>query len=235
MTNRKGTVAAAACFLALGLTGCVAPGPVYDAMVCGHQVTYHPDDLQPCARGAAACTLRQGASAYDVHYSTLDTGVIDHENEHVCGMHHREPWVSVAGVSCTEVTEAGASEWKIGDVMCRVDSGPPVRITDARMLSNIASSARWPALQDAAQSIALAAAQARPEADPAPGAAQPQSDSAANPDAGGSTPQESSPSYLLEWPPLAATVPGCVPCGNKRIQPNYLTLDLNKWGFFNAL
>jgi hypothetical protein len=128
--------------LALGVAACVGPGPVYQGAVCGMQVTFHPDDLKPCARGATACTLQQGASAYQVYYSTLDEGVMDHEKEHVCGMRHREPWVYVAGKTCTVVTEGGNTHWKKGDVMCRVDAGPPVKITDARVLSNITLSAR---------------------------------------------------------------------------------------------
>jgi hypothetical protein len=128
--------------LALGTTACVSPGPIYQASVCGQQVTYHPDDLAPCAHGASACTMQSGAGHYDVHYSTLDPGVMDHEREHVCGMRHREPWVYVAGKSCTVVTEGGNTGWKKGDVMCRVDAGPPVRITDARVLSTIITSSR---------------------------------------------------------------------------------------------
>jgi hypothetical protein len=126
--------------LALAATACVSPGPVYQASVCGQQVTYHPDDLKPCRNGASACTVQQGGSSYHVHYSTLDGGVMEHEKEHVCGMRHQEPWVYVAGKSCTVVTEGGNTAWKKGDVMCRVDAGPPVRITDTRILSHIVSS-----------------------------------------------------------------------------------------------
>jgi len=139
----KRIVVAAASFLALGLTACGAPGPLSHALVCGQQVTYHPDDLTPCAHGAAACTQRQGESSYDVHYSTVDTEVVSHENEHVCGMRHREPWVTVSGTACTEVTEGGATGWKSGDVMCRVNAGPPLRIVDTRQLATILASADW--------------------------------------------------------------------------------------------
>lgn len=126
--------------LALGLAACVGPGPVYQGTVCGQQVTFHPDDLKPCANGATACTTQRGDKSYAVYYSTLDTGVMDHEKEHVCGMRHKEPWVYVFGKSCTVVTEGGSTGWKKGDVMCRVDAGPPIKITDMRILATITSS-----------------------------------------------------------------------------------------------
>jgi len=162
-------------FLALGLTGCVAPGPVSQAMVCGHPVTYHPDDLKPCAQGASACSLRQGESAYHVHYSTVDTGVVSHEIEHVCGMQHREPWVNVSGTACTEVTDGGATGWKTGDVMCRFNAGPPLRIVDARQLANIVSSAGWVPLQSAVASGAESGSRTLAQAAPALAASAAQS------------------------------------------------------------
>lgn len=120
--------------LAASVSACVGPGPVREASVCNQKVVYHPDDLKPCARGAAACTVRANAAeAYQVYYSTLDESVLGHEEEHVCGMRHREPWVSVGNRICTVVTEGGSTSWKKGDVMCRVDAGPPIKITDTRI------------------------------------------------------------------------------------------------------
>jgi len=121
--------------VAVGVSACVSPGPVREAMVCGQQVKFHPDDLKPCNGGASACALRAGDGYYHIHYSTMDESVLGHEQEHVCGMRHREPWVSVAGKICTVVTEGGTTMWKKGDVMCRVDAGPPVKITDQRIQS----------------------------------------------------------------------------------------------------
>ena len=122
--------------LAAGVSACVSPGPVREAMVCGEKVTFHPDDLKPCNGGASACTLKSAsASSYHVYYSTIDEAVLGHEEEHVCGMRHREPWVTVAGKICTVVTEGGHTAWKKGDVMCRIDTGPPVKITDDRVRS----------------------------------------------------------------------------------------------------
>jgi len=124
---------AAIAVLALGVSACVAPGPVHEAMVCGQKVTFHPDDLKPCNSGASACSVLTSGQGYNVYYSTMDQSVLGHEEEHVCGMRHKEPWVSVGGKACTVVTEAGNTAWKKGDVMCRVDSGPPVKITDTRV------------------------------------------------------------------------------------------------------
>jgi hypothetical protein len=112
---------------------CVSPGPTREAMVCGQKVTFHPDDLKPCNGGASACAIKTGETSYHIHYSTMDESVLGHEQEHVCGMRHREPWVFVAGKICTVVTEGGSTSWKKGDVMCRVDAGPPIKITDTRI------------------------------------------------------------------------------------------------------
>ena len=179
MITSKRIVVAAAFLLSLGLTACGAPGPLSHAMVCGQQVTYHPDDLTPCAHGAAACTQRQGESSYDVHYSTVDTEVIGHENEHVCGMQHREPWVSVAGAACTEVTEGGATGWKSGDVMCRVNAGPPLRIVDTRQLATILASADWAPLPIAVATVVNTGSQTLARADLAPAEPAPRSSDAA--------------------------------------------------------
>ncbi|HEY4372159.1 MAG TPA: hypothetical protein VGN52_09560 [Burkholderiales bacterium] len=120
--------------LAASVSACVSPGPIRVSTVCGQKVVYHPDDLKPCHGGASACTVRDGVETqYQIYYSTLDESVLGHEEEHVCGMRHREPWVTVAGKICTVVTEGGNTPWKKGDVMCRVDAGPPIRITDARI------------------------------------------------------------------------------------------------------
>jgi len=124
---------AAVAVLALGVSACVSPGPVHVAMVCGQKVTFHPDDLKPCNGGASACSVLTSGQGYNVYYSTMDQSVLGHEEEHVCGMRHKEPWVSVGGKACTVVTEPGNTAWKKGDVMCRVDSGPPVKITDTRV------------------------------------------------------------------------------------------------------
>ncbi len=133
VVNRTLGGAAAASLFALILAGCVAPGQAYESALCGRQVTYHPDDLKPCARGATGCTLQSGQEAYHVYYSSLDSGVMEHEKEHVCGMRHREPWVPVGGKVCTVVTDGGTTGWKRGDIMCRVDAGPPIKMTDVRL------------------------------------------------------------------------------------------------------
>ena len=143
VVNRTLGGAAAASLFALILAGCVAPGQAYESALCGRQVTYHPDDLKPCARGATGCTLQSGQEAYHVYYSSLDSGVMEHEKEHVCGMRHREPWVNVSGNACTEVLEGGGTAWKKGDIMCRLNAGSPVRITDPNLLATIASSTGW--------------------------------------------------------------------------------------------
>ena len=179
MITSKRIVVAAAFLLSLGLTACGAPGPLSHAMVCGQQVTYHPDDLTPCAHGAAACTQRQGESSYDVHYSTVDTEVIGHENEHVCGMQHREPWVSVSGAACTEVTDGGTTGWKRGDVMCRVNAGPPLRIVDTRQLATILASADWAPLPIAVATVVNTGSQTLAQADLAPAEPAPRSSDAA--------------------------------------------------------
>jgi len=119
--------------LAMNLSACMAPGPVREAMVCGKKVTFHPNDLKPCNGGASACAIRASESSYHIHYTTMDEAVLEHEQEHVCGMRHREPWVPVAGRICTVVTEGGSTQWQKGDVMCRVDAGPPIKITDQRI------------------------------------------------------------------------------------------------------
>ena len=118
--------------LVLTVSACVSPGPVREAMVCGKKVTFHPDDLKPCNRGASACAIQTQAT-YNIHYSTLDESVLGHEEEHVCGMRHREPWVPVGGKVCTVVTDGGTTGWKRGDIMCRVDAGPPIKMTDVRL------------------------------------------------------------------------------------------------------
>lgn len=122
--------------VALSAAACVSPGPTRTASLCGQEVTFHPDNVKPCNGGASACTVRTaGQSGYHVYYSTFDEAVLGHEEEHVCGMRHREPWVSVGGKSCTVVTEGGNTQWKKGDVMCRVDSGPIVKMNDPRVRS----------------------------------------------------------------------------------------------------
>jgi hypothetical protein len=124
------TVLAVAAF---ALSACMSPGPVREAMLCGQKVTYHPDDTARCAGNASACTVGGGANGYNVYYSTADEAVLGHEEEHVCGMRHREPWVAVGGKFCTVVTAGGNTQWKKGDVMCRVDAGPPIKMTDASL------------------------------------------------------------------------------------------------------
>lgn len=136
---RGGPRLAVITLLALGVTACVSAGPVREAMLCGQKVTFHPDDLKPCSRGSTACTVKTSGASYSVHYSTMDEAVLAHEEEHVCGMRHKEPWVTVAGKACTVVTDPGNTAWKKGDVMCRVDAGPPVKITDARVLNFVLS------------------------------------------------------------------------------------------------
>ena len=125
---------AATLLMALALVGCAQAGPTREEMVCGQKVVFHPDDLKPCNGGASACTVKPAAeSTYNIYYSTLDESVLSHEEEHVCGMRHREPWVMVAGKVCTMVTDGGSTPWAKGDVMCRINAGPPVKITDARV------------------------------------------------------------------------------------------------------
>jgi hypothetical protein len=122
--------------LAASVSACVGPGPIREEMVCGQKVIFHPDDLKPCNGGASACTVKPAIEAsYHVYYSTLDESVLGHEEEHVCGMRHREPWVTVAGKICTVVTEGGTTSWRKGDVMCRINAGPPVKINDDRIRS----------------------------------------------------------------------------------------------------
>jgi len=133
--KRGGARLSAITCIALGLTACAtAPGPVREAMVCGQTVRFHPDNLAPCARGSTACAVKTSSSTYSIYYSTMDEAVLGHEQEHACGMRHKEPWVTVAGKACTVVTEPGSTAWKKGDVMCRVDAGPPVKITDTRVV-----------------------------------------------------------------------------------------------------
>jgi hypothetical protein len=119
--------------LTLSLVACMSPGPTRESMVCGQRVTYHPNDLTPCNGGASACALKTSEASYHIYYTTMDESVLGHEQEHVCGMRHREPWVPVAGKICTVVTEGGTTIWKKGDVMCRVDAGPPIKVTDTRL------------------------------------------------------------------------------------------------------
>ena len=118
----------------LSAFGCAGPGPTRTAMICGQAVTFHPDDLSACNGGASACTVKPVTSAaFHVYYSTLDESVLSHEEEHVCGMRHREPWVMVAGKVCTVVTDGGNTAWRRGDVMCRINAGPPVKLSDDRV------------------------------------------------------------------------------------------------------
>lgn len=115
-------------------SGCTVPGPLRVAEVGGTLTTFHPDDLTACNGGASACTLKvQACPEYQIYYSTIDESALGHEEEHVMGMRHREPWVTVAGKVCTVVTDGGATSWHKGEVMCRIDAGPPVKITDARV------------------------------------------------------------------------------------------------------
>jgi hypothetical protein len=130
------------CIVLASLAACAGPGVPYERTVCGKQVVYHPDNLTPCAHGASACTVQAGP-AYDVYYSSIDPGIVDHENEHVCGMKHKEPWVPGGTItcishgevatciqSCTIVTEAGNTGWKVGDIMCRIGTGAPVKVNN---------------------------------------------------------------------------------------------------------
>lgn len=105
-----------------------APGPVREAMVCSKTVRFHPDNLTPCAPGATACALRTSSTSYSIYYASFDEAALEHEQEHACGMRHKEPWVFVGGKSCTVVTDPGSTAWKAGDVMCRGDAGPPVKV-----------------------------------------------------------------------------------------------------------
>ena len=109
------------------LTACAAPPAPYAGQVCGRAVVYHPDDLSRCIGDASACT----EGARDIYYSTRETAVLAHEEEHICGMVHREPWVALPGKNCTTVTDGGSTSWRAGDVMCRLDAGAPVKV-DAR-------------------------------------------------------------------------------------------------------
>jgi hypothetical protein len=120
-------------FALVALCGCVStPGPITSGTVCGKPVTYHEDDLKPCPAGASACARRVG-DRYQVHLSSLDPLMRPHEEEHVCGMRHREPWVPAFGQVCTQVTEGGSTDWREGDVMCRSADGQIRRNTDPRI------------------------------------------------------------------------------------------------------
>lgn len=112
--------------------GCVAPGPVRVETIAGHEVRFHPDDLAPCERGASACATFTSTAGWHIYYSSLDPAVLPHEIDHVRGLRHRE-WVVVAGKVCAVVTEGGETGYKKGDVLCRVDAGPPVVTTNSRI------------------------------------------------------------------------------------------------------
>ncbi len=51
-----------------------------------------------------------------------DAAAEAHELEHLLGMRHG-PWMSYGTISCAIVTISGTTNWKIGDLMCRVHSG----------------------------------------------------------------------------------------------------------------
>lgn len=119
----------------LGGTACAAAPATYAGTVCGFDVVYHPDDIATCDAGAAACTQGSPGSGFNIYYSTRDMTVLGHEREHVCGMRHRKEWVSVGGKNCTVVTEGGKTEWKRGDIMCRVDEGAPIKMNDPALVS----------------------------------------------------------------------------------------------------
>lgn len=132
-------------FLATLLGGCVAPGPITDRMICGEHVYYHPDDLRPCNGGTEGCTRRApGELSFHIYFLSSESALLGHEEQHICGMRHTEPWVTVAGKVCAVVTEGGDTPWRRGDTMCRVDAGPPIKILDPRVAAIAKEIAKCP-------------------------------------------------------------------------------------------
>lgn len=130
---RRGYLAAGA---ALALAGCALP-PIeaaHEDVICGQAATMIPNGERGCSSpGADGCAAFDAAnSKWIVRYSTENPTVLRHEREHVCGMSHKEPWARLKkGVSCTEVTQAGATAWRAGDIMCRGGTGELSLETDA--------------------------------------------------------------------------------------------------------
>jgi hypothetical protein len=102
---------------ACALGACVATVP-YQRQICGQSAWMLPDSLRGCPSGALGCARFDGAE-WLVAFPSRNQSVMAHELEHVCGMMHKQPWVTVdAFNSCTEVTHSGQSHWQPGQIMC---------------------------------------------------------------------------------------------------------------------
>ncbi len=104
-------------------------------MICGKKVTIYPMSRNlSCGSDTVAggCTTPTGPDSYDIHYNAWDHAILEHEKEHPCGMRHTKPWRPVGFGLCAKVLEGGQTQWKAGDIMCRMGSGPPEKMDDAR-------------------------------------------------------------------------------------------------------
>ena len=95
-------------------SGCAEPVRVYRL----GGVTFHENDISPCERGAAACTI----GMRDVYYLAGDEVSLQHEKEHLAGMTHGA-WVTRGFEVCALVTNQGGSAWQAGTFMCRQSNG----------------------------------------------------------------------------------------------------------------
>lgn len=111
--------------MALAVLSCVgctslAPIPEFTETHCGKLVLMLPDRIDACPLGTGGCAWEAGVNAWAITYPSNSASVKEHEIEHVCGMIHRQPWVSPGLFkTCAEVTEGGSTPWLPGQIMCR--------------------------------------------------------------------------------------------------------------------
>ena len=79
------------------LSGCSSfapqgPKPFIET-VCGKPVMI-AENFAGCSEGSRACAWFDGWR-WVIRYPSGDTEAIAHENEHVCGMRHKEPWTKI--------------------------------------------------------------------------------------------------------------------------------------------
>lgn len=82
---------------------------------------FHENDLAPCERGAAACTVGM-PGAWHVYYAKGDMLSLAHEREHLLGMMHGA-WFAHGYDVCAKVTASGVTKWQVGALMCRRADG----------------------------------------------------------------------------------------------------------------